>query len=196
MAASYGYDASGNIATDSTDTTVYDLTDDQRLASVTKNGVTAGAYQYDGRGLRTVKTVNGETRLFIYCKSGKLIAEADSDGNITKEYVYLEGDIFAHFQYDVPAPAPPEAASSAEPSQAAVPEPVADQQETAPPAVAETSTPSDTSFLPAIYMLLLMNDKSADGAYYYINDHLGAPQIITDDSGRWCGRRSTCLSAR
>ncbi|MCI5141672.1 MAG: hypothetical protein D3909_08075 [Candidatus Electrothrix sp. ATG1] len=81
--------------------------------------------------------MNGETTLFIYCKSGKLLAEADSDGNITKEYVYLEGDIFAHFQYDVPAPAPPEAASSVEPSQAAVPEPVADQQETTPPAVAE-----------------------------------------------------------
>ncbi|MCI5209892.1 MAG: hypothetical protein D3910_14110 [Candidatus Electrothrix sp. ATG2] len=93
------------------------------MASITKGGITAGAYQYDGRGLRTVKTVNGETTLFVYCKSGRLIAEADSDGNITKEYVYLEGDVFAHFQYDVPEPAPPEAASSAESSQAAVPEP-------------------------------------------------------------------------
>ncbi|MCI5207363.1 MAG: hypothetical protein D3910_00880, partial [Candidatus Electrothrix sp. ATG2] len=110
------------------------------MASVTKGGITAGAYQYDGRGLRTVKTVNGETALFIYCKSGKLLAEADSDGNITKEYVYLEGDIFTYFQYDVPAPAPPEAASSAEPSQAVVPEPVADQQVTAPLAAA-ASTP-------------------------------------------------------
>ena len=127
--------------------------------------------------------MNGEDTLFVYCKSGKLIAEADSDGNVTKEYVYLEGDIFAHFQYDVPAPAPPEAASSAESSPAAAPEPVADEQETVPPAVAETSTPSDTAFLPAIYLLLLMNDKSADGAYYYITDHLGAPQIITDDAG-------------
>ena len=57
------------------------------------------------------------------------------------------------------------------------------QRETDPPVVAEASTPSDTSFLPAIYLLLLLNDKSAEGAYYYINDHLGAPQIITDDSG-------------
>ena len=180
MAASYGYDASGNIATDSTDTTVYTLTDDQRLESVTKNGLAAGDYQYDGRGLRTVKTVNGETTLFIYCKSGKLLAEADNDGNVLKEYVYLEGDIFAHFQYEVPAPAPPEAASSAEPSQAAAPEPMLVDN---PPAVAEASTPSDTSFLPAIYMLLLLNKKSAEGAYYYINDHLGAPQVITDDTG-------------
>ncbi|RWX50338.1 RHS repeat-associated core domain-containing protein [Candidatus Electrothrix marina] len=183
-AASYGYDASGNIATESTDTTVYDLTDDQRLASVTKNSVTAGSYQYDGRGLRTVKTVNGEDTLFVYCKSGRLIAEADSDGNILKEYVYLEGDIFAHFQYDVPAPAPPEAASFVEPSQAAIPETAPEPVAAAsPPVVAEASTPSDTAFLPAIYMLLLMNDKSTDGAYYYINDHLGAPQVITDDLG-------------
>jgi RHS repeat-associated protein len=52
-----------------------------------------------------------------------------------------------------------------------------------PPAVAEASTPSDTAFLQAVYMLLLMKDMSAEGAYYYINNHLGAPQIITDDSG-------------
>ena len=57
------------------------------------------------------------------------------------------------------------------------------QSETDSPVVAETLTPSDTSFLPAIYMLLLLNDKSAEGAYYYINNHLGAPQVITDDSG-------------
>ncbi|WPD24572.1 MAG: RHS repeat-associated core domain-containing protein [Candidatus Electrothrix scaldis] len=182
MAAAYGYDASGNIATDSTNTTVYDLTDDQRLASVTKDGVTVGAYQYDGRGLRTVKTVNGETSLFIYCKSGKLIAEADSDGNILKEYVYLDGDIFAHFQYEVPA-APLEAASSVASSQEVIPEPVAEQQATSSPVVAAASVPSDTAFLQSIYLLLLLNHKSAEGAYYYINDHLGTPQIITDDSG-------------
>jgi RHS repeat-associated protein len=52
-----------------------------------------------------------------------------------------------------------------------------------PPAVAEASTPSDTAFLQAVYMLLLMKDKSAEGAYYYIDNHLGAPQVITDDSG-------------
>ncbi|MDU9051105.1 MAG: RHS repeat-associated core domain-containing protein [Candidatus Electrothrix sp. Rat3] len=180
VAAAYGYDASGNIATDSTETTVYDLTDDQRLALVTKGGVTAGAYQYDGRGLRTVKTVNGEGTLFVSCKSGKLIAEADSDGNITKEYVYLEGDIFAHFQYEVPV-APLEATVAvSEPSTKEAPEPVLADN---PPAVAATSTPSDTAFLQPIYFLLLLQNKSAEGAYYYVTDHLGAPQIITDDSG-------------
>nr|MDU9044453.1 RHS repeat-associated core domain-containing protein [Candidatus Electrothrix aestuarii] len=57
------------------------------------------------------------------------------------------------------------------------------QSETASPVVAEASTPSDTAFLQAIYFLLLLNHKSAEGAYYYINDHLGTPQIITNDSG-------------
>ncbi|MCI5212225.1 MAG: RHS repeat protein [Candidatus Electrothrix sp. ATG2] len=51
-AASYGYDASGNIATDSTDTTVYDLTDDQRLASVTKNSLIRNAEPYIHYSLR------------------------------------------------------------------------------------------------------------------------------------------------
>ncbi|WP_339133397.1 MAG: RHS repeat-associated core domain-containing protein [Candidatus Electrothrix sp. GW3-4] len=135
---------------------------------------------YYGRGLRTVKTVNGEDTLFVSCKSGKLIAEADSDGNITKEYIYLEGDIFVHFQYEVPVAASLEAAPSAEPSQETAPEPmIADN----PPVVAATSTPSDTAFLQPIYFLLLLKNKSAEGAYYYINNHLGAPQIITNDSG-------------
>jgi hypothetical protein len=49
--------------------------------------------------------------LFIYCKSVKLIAEADSDGNITKKYVYLEGNIFAHFLYDFSSAAPTEPAA-------------------------------------------------------------------------------------
>ncbi|WPD24575.1 MAG: RHS repeat-associated core domain-containing protein [Candidatus Electrothrix scaldis] len=149
---------------------------------MTKGGVTVGAYQYDGRGLRTVKTVNGEDTLFVYCKSGKLIAEADSDGNILKEYVYLDGDIFAHFQYEVPV-APLEAASSVASSQEVIPEPVAEQQETASPVVAAASVPSDTAFLQSIYLLLLLNHKSAEGAYYYINDHLGTPQVITNDAG-------------
>ncbi|MDU9051101.1 MAG: RHS repeat-associated core domain-containing protein, partial [Candidatus Electrothrix sp. Rat3] len=180
VAASYGYDASGNIATDSTDTTAYNLTDDQRLASVTKGGVTAGAYQYDGRGLRTVKIVNGEDTLFVSCKSGKLIAESDSDGNILKEYIYLEGDIFAHFQYEVPAVAPEGTVAVSElPAEEAAEPVLADN----PPVVVEASTPSDTAFLQPIFFLLLLQNKSAEGAYYYINDHLGAPQIITDDSG-------------
>ncbi len=185
VAASFGYDNSGNIATDSTDTTVYNLTDDQRLASVTKNGVTAGAYQYDGRGLRTVKAVNGETTLFIYCKSGKLIAEADSNGNIHKEYVYLEGNIFAHFLYEVPGGALEEAIADGESLPEIAPDPVAaETSEKAVPSFAvETSTPSNTAFLQAVYMILLLQNKSAEGAYYYITDHLGAPHIITDDSG-------------
>ncbi|MDU9051103.1 MAG: RHS repeat-associated core domain-containing protein [Candidatus Electrothrix sp. Rat3] len=124
--------------------------------------------------------MNGEDTLFVSCKSGKLIAEADSDGNILKEYVYLEGDIFAHFQYEVPV-APLEATVAVnEPSTKEAPEPVLADN---PPVVAATSTPSDTAFLQAIYFLLLLQNKSAEGAYYYVTDHLGAPQIITDDSG-------------
>ncbi|WP_339133401.1 MAG: RHS repeat-associated core domain-containing protein [Candidatus Electrothrix sp. GW3-4] len=67
-----------------------------------------------------------------------------------------------------------------EPSTKEAPEPVLADN---PPAVAATSMPSDTAFLQPIFFLLLLQNKSAEGAYYYINDHLGAPQIITDDSG-------------
>jgi YD repeat-containing protein len=74
----YTLDAAGLLGTTSADAAVFTWTDDQRLGTVSKNGVQTAAYQYDGQGLRTVKTVNGNTTLFVYDKDGKLLAEANA----------------------------------------------------------------------------------------------------------------------
>jgi RHS repeat-associated protein len=75
--------------------------------------------------------------------------------------------------------------ASSDPLPETAPEPVAAEtsEKVVPSFATETSTPSNTAFLQAIYFLLLLQNKSAEGAYYYITDHLGAPQVITDDSG-------------
>ena len=152
-----------------------------------KNSVTAGSYQYDGRGLRTVKTVNGEDKLFVYCKSGKLIAEADSNGNILKEYVYLEGDIFAHFS-----------AVTSTPSNTAFLQAIYFLLllQNSPDEDGDYLAEGGDIFVEGEDILTEIGDISlendmlaesgsdpAEGAYYYINDHLGAPQIITNDAG-------------
>ena len=151
--------------------------------------VCAGRLDQSTGGSVTVKTVNGETTLFIYCKSGKLLAEADSDGNITKEYVYLEGEIFAHFP-----------AVTSTPSDTAFLQAIyfllllqqnnPDESEALLAEGGDVFVESEDNSaeggdnLPEDgYDLAESGSTPAEGAYYYITDHLGAPQIITDDSG-------------
>lgn len=52
--------------------------------------ITAG-YTYNGNGQRVKKVVNGTTTIFHYNLAGQLIAESDSSGATTAEYVYLNG---------------------------------------------------------------------------------------------------------
>lgn len=93
----YGYDYAGNMT--SKDSSALTWSEDNRLQSVVDNSVTVGAYGYDSRGLRTERTVNGETTYSVYDQSGNVLAEIDSQGNIVQEYVYLENTRLA--LYDV-----------------------------------------------------------------------------------------------
>ena len=52
--------------------------------------MTAG-YAYHGNGQRAKKTVSGTTTIYHYSLSGQIIAESNSAGSITTEYVYLNG---------------------------------------------------------------------------------------------------------
>ena len=92
----YGYDNAGSLTSADTDNTLFTWTDDQRLATVSRNSSQVAFYQYDDWGQRTVKTVNSsQTTIFVYDQYGNLLSEADEQGSISKEYVYLEGRIFA-----------------------------------------------------------------------------------------------------
>jgi len=65
-----------------------------RLQSASKTGMNA-AYLYNFKGERSSKQVEGVTTHFIYDLNGQLIAEADNNGVIQREYIYLNGQRFA-----------------------------------------------------------------------------------------------------
>ena len=49
----------------------------------------AASYLHNGEGQRVAKTIDGVTTIFIYGTAGEIIAEAESTGAITREYIYL-----------------------------------------------------------------------------------------------------------
>lgn len=89
----YGYNPNGNIITKGT--VSYEYTSHNRLKTVKDNGTLLAGYRYNSRGQRTGKTVNTLTTVYHYDISGRLIAESETDGTITKEYVYLENQPLA-----------------------------------------------------------------------------------------------------
>jgi RHS repeat-associated protein len=115
---SFGYDNNGNTMTESSRQYIYNQ--NQRLIQV-NDGATTAYYTYNGNGQRAKKVVNGVTTVFHYSLSGQIIAESNSAGNITAEYVYLNGQPLAKIE--------------------------------------------------------------GGNTYYYHNDHLGTPQVMTDSAG-------------
>jgi len=71
------------------------------------NGQPVGEYVYDSLGRRVKKIAYGATTNYVYDQFGSLIAEADSSGNITREYIYLNGRPLALVDLPLPSTAPP-----------------------------------------------------------------------------------------
>ncbi len=92
---SFGYDNNGN--TTSQAARSYTYNQNQRLIHVVDGAMTAG-YTYSGNGQRVKKVVNGTTTIFHYNLVGQLIAESDSTGATTAEYVYLNGQPLAKIE--------------------------------------------------------------------------------------------------
>jgi len=92
---SFGYDNNGNTTTQSS--RVFTYSQNQRLIQVVDGAMTAN-YTYNGNGQRVKKNVNGTTAIFHYSLNGQLIAESNSAGTITAEYVYLNGQPLAKME--------------------------------------------------------------------------------------------------
>lgn len=92
---SFGYDNNGNTTTEAARQYIYNQ--NQRLIQVNNGGTTA-YYTYNGNGQRVKKVVNGVTTVFHYSLDGQIIAESNSAGNITAEYVYLNGQPLAKIE--------------------------------------------------------------------------------------------------
>jgi RHS repeat-associated protein len=90
---SYGFDSDGNTSAEGARSFTYNQ--NQRLIRVIDAGVTKGEYTYNGNGQRVKKVVSGTTTVFHYNLSGQLVAESNSAGLITSEYVYLNGNPLA-----------------------------------------------------------------------------------------------------
>jgi len=89
----FSYDANGNIAGMGDKTFLYNQ--NNRLIKAAEGDITIGEYIYNALGQRTAKTASGQTTVFIYDQQGDLIAEADNDGRIVHEYIYLDGCLLA-----------------------------------------------------------------------------------------------------
>jgi RHS repeat-associated protein len=95
----YAYDLSGNMTDDGINTLVYDA--ENHVTSAT-NGGSAGAYLYDGNGLRVKRCVpncTSPTTTTVYFFSGsKVLAEYDNGAAVaspSREYVYAGAALLA-----------------------------------------------------------------------------------------------------
>jgi RHS repeat-associated protein len=93
---SFNYDSNGNTTGENTKQYIY--SQNQRLTQVTDTGTVLGEYVYNAKGQRVKKTVNGQTTVFHYDQNGLMISESLSTGNITAEYVYLNGQPLAKIE--------------------------------------------------------------------------------------------------
>jgi RHS repeat-associated protein len=93
---SYGYDNNGNTTVEGARQFVYNQ--NQRLLRVIDGSTTKGEYTYNGNGQRVKKVAAGATTIFHYSQNGQIIAESNSAGTITVEYVYLNGQPLAKME--------------------------------------------------------------------------------------------------
>ena len=88
-------DAAGNITQDINRNYTVDAAG--HVKETKMGGVIVGTYTYDANNQRTKKTTSAGTTHYVYGMGGLLYGEYDSDGSMTREYVYLNGEPFAQF---------------------------------------------------------------------------------------------------
>ena len=90
------FDASGNTITRNDTTFTYN--ERGRMSGASRVGLNA-EYEYNFKGQRVFKQVDGLATHYIFDLQGRLIAEADSNGLITSEYVFLNGELLSKVEY-------------------------------------------------------------------------------------------------
>ena len=109
---SYGYDAgnnrlssigANNVQTDDNGNTIikgnwtFSYTSDNRLENVHNGSTLVASYFYNGLGQRSSKAIMADqSRVhYGYGRDGSLLVEQDDQGNVNKEYVYLDSSLIA-----------------------------------------------------------------------------------------------------
>ena len=85
----FGYDAAGNVTSDSLNNLTFVYDHDNRLAEVKQGGATVALYKHNDMGQRVVKDLGGVATHYHYDLSGALIAESDGTGGVMREYLRL-----------------------------------------------------------------------------------------------------------
>ena len=186
----------------------YSNNDDSRLTSVAQSGVVESNY-YDHLGQRVLKDDNGEHKVFVYDIFGNLIGEYIPGSDAVREWVYLGGHRIAMLHANMPdvginppecggLPSPPGGCSRMIPSEG--------EQSSAPfnwvliglcPTVAwggykyrKRKRVLVCIVLGATGIMTFMLTRKAkpqtypeEAVYYYHNDHLGTPKVLTDSDG-------------
>nr|WP_249116007.1 RHS repeat-associated core domain-containing protein [Azoarcus sp. L1K30] len=150
--ATAGYSASGQAQ----ETTAFRFAWDAfgRLSQATHTSGRHTSYQYDHRGLRNRKTVDGQTTYFIHDAQRQPLAELDHAGRITRQYLYL----------------------------ADLPIAVIDTPDGIPPAPAERSALARIGHDVARIVEAWLGHR--DTLVWLHANHLGAPEAATDASGK------------
>ncbi|MCP5445342.1 MAG: RHS repeat protein, partial [Chromatiaceae bacterium] len=109
---SYGYDAgnnrlssigANNVQTDDNGNTIikgnwtFSYTSDNRLENVHNGSTLVASYFYNGLGQRSSKAIMADqsSAHYGYGRDGSLLVEQDDQGNVNKEYVYLDSSLIA-----------------------------------------------------------------------------------------------------
>ncbi len=85
-AKTFTHDSNGNITGLGNKSLFYNQ--NNRLIRVEQGAITLGEYTYNGLGQRVKKVVGSDTTIFLYDFDGNIIAEGDSTGSTSREYLY------------------------------------------------------------------------------------------------------------
>ena len=100
--SSRGYDNAGN--TTQLDGWTLAYGDHNRLQEITQGTTPLASYTHNGQGQRVIKTANGATTIFHYDQAGQLLAETDASGQVSREYIHLNGQPLALITANSPPP--------------------------------------------------------------------------------------------
>ncbi len=157
-----------------------------RLISASENGSTLGEYTYNAFGQRTIKKAGGKTTIFHYDRLGNIISEETQGEELIRDYIYIGRTRIAMVEsrrcladidtdHDV---------DGADLALLADDYNRTDCSETSPcRGDVNGDGVVNTDDLNVFASEFGKTSCPEDKFYYFHNDHLGTPQLITDQNG-------------